>query len=243
MCFRTESCSVMSDSLNSMDCSPPGFSLHGILQARILLWIAIPFSKWSSQPRQGLNPRLPHCRCILYGLSHQGSPGDANSKEPACPFRRHKRHRFNPWVRKIPWKRAWQSTPYSCLENFMDRGSWQTTIHGVAKNRTQLGNFSLYLFTWNAGTLSLLSTALVIYLLIYNFLESSRWERTRQRQEKASCREEGRKGAGTKLLILLTVVLKTPSLPCKDVLVSSCTVLTAATTHMYPSEHKLIKVK
>ena len=36
---------------NSMDYSPPGSSLHGILQARILEWIAIPFSRGSSQPR------------------------------------------------------------------------------------------------------------------------------------------------------------------------------------------------
>jgi len=34
-----------------MDCSPPGFSVHGILQARILEWVAIPFSRGSSQPR------------------------------------------------------------------------------------------------------------------------------------------------------------------------------------------------
>ena len=33
---------------NPMDCSPPGFSIHGILQARILKWIAISFSKGSS---------------------------------------------------------------------------------------------------------------------------------------------------------------------------------------------------
>ena len=33
------------------DCSPPGFSVHGILQARILDWIAIPFSRGSSWPR------------------------------------------------------------------------------------------------------------------------------------------------------------------------------------------------
>ena len=33
------------------DCSPPGFSVHGILQARILEWIAIPFSRGTSQPR------------------------------------------------------------------------------------------------------------------------------------------------------------------------------------------------
>ena len=33
------------------DCSPPGFSVHGILQARLLEWIAIPFSRGSSWPR------------------------------------------------------------------------------------------------------------------------------------------------------------------------------------------------
>ena len=38
-------CSVMSD---PMDCSPPGSSVHGILQARILEWVAIPFSRGSS---------------------------------------------------------------------------------------------------------------------------------------------------------------------------------------------------
>ena len=36
---------------DSMDHSPPGFSVHGILQARILEWVAIPFSSRSSQPR------------------------------------------------------------------------------------------------------------------------------------------------------------------------------------------------
>ena len=34
-----------------MDCSPPGSSIHGILQVRILEWAAIPISKFSSQPR------------------------------------------------------------------------------------------------------------------------------------------------------------------------------------------------
>ena len=34
-----------------MDCSLPGFSVHGILQARILEWVAMPFSRGSSQPR------------------------------------------------------------------------------------------------------------------------------------------------------------------------------------------------
>ena len=36
---------------NSMDYSPPGSSVHGILQARILEWVAIPFFRGSFQPR------------------------------------------------------------------------------------------------------------------------------------------------------------------------------------------------
>ena len=34
-----------------------------------------------------------------------------SSKEPTCQCRRHKRHGFHPWVRKIPWRRAWKPTP------------------------------------------------------------------------------------------------------------------------------------
>ena len=55
-----------------MDGSLPGSSVHGILQARILEWVAIPFSRGSSQLR--LNLGLSHCRQIFYHLSHQGSP-------------------------------------------------------------------------------------------------------------------------------------------------------------------------
>ena len=36
---------------NPIDCNLEGFSVHGILQARILEWVAIPFSRGSSQPR------------------------------------------------------------------------------------------------------------------------------------------------------------------------------------------------
>ena len=36
---------------NPMDCSLPDSSVHGILQARILEWVAVPFSRGSSQPR------------------------------------------------------------------------------------------------------------------------------------------------------------------------------------------------
>ena len=43
--------SVVSNSCDPMDCSPPGFSDYRILEARILEWVAIPFSRRSSQPR------------------------------------------------------------------------------------------------------------------------------------------------------------------------------------------------
>ena len=44
----TQSCPTLCDPMN---CSPSGFSVHRILQARILKWVAIPFSQGSSWPR------------------------------------------------------------------------------------------------------------------------------------------------------------------------------------------------
>ena len=41
----------MSNSCNPVDCSPPGFAVHGILQARILEWVAIFCSRRLSRPR------------------------------------------------------------------------------------------------------------------------------------------------------------------------------------------------
>ena len=56
--------SVVSDSLRPIDCSPPGSSVHGgILQARILEWVAMPSSRGSSQPRD-----QTHVSCIAGGF-------------------------------------------------------------------------------------------------------------------------------------------------------------------------------
>ena len=43
--------------------------------------------------------------------SHLWLPRWHSGKKPACQCRRHRRHGFNPWVRKIPWRRAWWLTP------------------------------------------------------------------------------------------------------------------------------------
>ena len=42
---------------------------------------------------------------------------------------------FGPWVEKIPWRGNGYPLQYSCLENPMDRGDWQATVHGVAKTQ------------------------------------------------------------------------------------------------------------
>ena len=54
---------------NPMDYTLPGFPVHGILQARILEWVAIPFSR-GIFPTEGSNPCLLNWRQILYDLSH-----------------------------------------------------------------------------------------------------------------------------------------------------------------------------
>ena len=48
LCLAAQSCPTLCD---PMDYSPPGSSVHGILQARILEWVAISSSRGSSQPR------------------------------------------------------------------------------------------------------------------------------------------------------------------------------------------------
>ena len=65
-----QSCSTLCD---PMDCRPPGSSVHRILQARILQCVAMSSSRGSSWPRDRTWV-LPHCRWILYRLSHLMAP-------------------------------------------------------------------------------------------------------------------------------------------------------------------------
>ena len=65
---RSESRSVV-----SYFCDPMDYTLHGILQVRTLEWVAFPFSKGSSQPRDWT--QVSHITGgFLYQLSHKGSP-------------------------------------------------------------------------------------------------------------------------------------------------------------------------
>ena len=48
---------------------------------------------------------------LKIGGAPVGLPGGAGGEEPACQCRRREKCGFDPWVRKIPWRRAWQLTP------------------------------------------------------------------------------------------------------------------------------------
>ena len=54
-------------------CDPMAYTVHGTLQARTLELGSLSFLQ-GIFPTQGLNSGLPHCRQILYQLSHKGSP-------------------------------------------------------------------------------------------------------------------------------------------------------------------------
>ena len=66
---------------------------------------------------------------LLFGLTRW-----CGSKESICQCRRCKRCGFNPWVRKISWRRKWQPTPVFLPGNSHDRGAWWTTVHEVTKS-------------------------------------------------------------------------------------------------------------
>ena len=60
-----------------IDCTPPGSSVHGILQARILEWVAMPSSKGASQPRDRALIRIS---CIADGFFIAEPLGKPNSE-------------------------------------------------------------------------------------------------------------------------------------------------------------------
>ena len=59
--------------------------------------------------------------------------------------------RFDPWVRKIPWRRAWQPTPVFLPGESLDRGAWWAAVKGVAKSQTQLKRLSMHTRGWDTA--------------------------------------------------------------------------------------------
>ena len=83
----------------------------------------------------------------LFRMLPQTTSGGASGKESTCQCRRHKRHRFDPWVMKTRWRRAWQPTPVFLLEE--SHGAWWATVHRITEGWTQLKWLSTYAHTHN----------------------------------------------------------------------------------------------
>jgi len=54
-----------------------------------------------------------------------------------------RRHGFNPWVREIPWRRAWKLTSVFLPGKSPGQRSLVATVHGVTKSRTRLSNSTM----------------------------------------------------------------------------------------------------
>ena len=69
-----------------MDGSLPGSFVHGIFQARILEWVAMPSSRGASRPKdQAVSPVAPALQADSLPLSHQGSPKLSVNQLQNCP--------------------------------------------------------------------------------------------------------------------------------------------------------------
>ena len=82
----------------------------------------------------------------------RGFPGDSDSKESACTAGD---PGLIPGLERSPGKGIGCPLQYSCLENPMDTGAWQATVHGVAKNRTLATDISQFLWIRSLGKISL----------------------------------------------------------------------------------------
>ena len=67
-----------------------------------------------------------------------GFPGDSAGKESTCNARD---LGWIPELARSPGEGIGYPPQYTCLENSMDRGSWQATVHGATKSQTGLSDF------------------------------------------------------------------------------------------------------
>ena len=140
----TQSCLTL---WGPMDCSPPGSSVHGILQARMLEWVATSFSSGSSWPKYWTwisyiasrffmvwATREAHGSFYLqYNIVIYYQYDLFNSLLFSLDFKLFKVRDilFYSWQLihiKIPWRREWLPLQYSCLENSMEREAWAAIV-------------------------------------------------------------------------------------------------------------------
>ena len=158
-----QSCPTLCD---PMDCSPPGSSVHGILQARILEWVTMPSSKGPSHP--GIKPTSLSSLSLAGGFFISRATWDPGVKcrglrwvrwHPTPVLLPGKSQEQRSLLGCSPWGRSESDTterlPFhlslscigegngnplqcSCLENPRDGGGWWAAVCGVTQSRTRL---------------------------------------------------------------------------------------------------------
>ena len=107
-----------------------------ILSITLLRWVHVTTKKIPHVTTK--DPEMPQKGSKITSAAIKTRPSQINKcKDSVCQCRRCRKLEFNPWFGKILW-RKWQIQEYSCLENPMDRGVWQATVHGVSKSQTRL---------------------------------------------------------------------------------------------------------
>ena len=89
----------------------------GYLETSVL--VSWPFRTLGDSPHSDVSDYLQNVVTKLI----MGFPGGSSGKEPTCQCWRRKRHRFDPWVGKIPCRRKWQLTPVALPGEFHGRRS------------------------------------------------------------------------------------------------------------------------
>ena len=85
------------------------------------------------------------CQLLERPFSGFGLPWYLSGKESIYQCRRFRRPGFNPWVRKIPWRRKWQPTPiFLPGESHRQRSLASYIVHGAAKSWTWLSNWIIH---------------------------------------------------------------------------------------------------
>ena len=123
---------------NPMDCSLPGSSVHGILQAIILAWVAFLFSRGSSQPRD-----WTQFSCIAGRFFTIWSTRDSLERTRVLEKIEGKGRRR---CQRMRWSGSITDSMdmnMSKLQKIVkDRDAWCVAVHGVAKSRTWLRDWT-----------------------------------------------------------------------------------------------------